>query len=44
MIKKMRGSVVICRKEVAVVWIGFDHLAPLGERETATAVAFTYLD
>ena len=26
-------------KDVAVVWMGFDHLAPLGERETATAAA-----
>jgi len=26
-------------KKVAVVWMGFDHLAPLGERETATAAA-----
>jgi penicillin-binding protein 1A len=26
-------------KKVVVVWMGFDHLAPLGERETATAAA-----
>jgi penicillin-binding protein 1A len=26
-------------KKVAIVWVGFDHLAPLGERETATGAA-----